>query len=246
MKTKIEMRFVYCDDYWLKIHVRYGLELSKKFCCFYSNNLQELLLKDAGIKPSFKIGLATSFFDGTNAYAESGEVSRIYTAVTIQPMFWSHFQFCWRSKSGAIVKTTDEDFDETDLECWLENLKPLEIWQELSKEELNYPFKVKNLPYSVKVLGYNVHMGLAIKVKNPENAQSIVNALYKLVDEHNEKSNFNNRKYGVVHDRHADVLEDEKLINLRIDLGSAGAAILKKIQKELAKFPDVEELVFDY
>lgn len=246
MNPKIEMRFVYCDESWLDRHARYGLKLSEKFCCYYSKNVQELLLKDAGIKPSFKVGLAISFYDGTNTYAVSGEISRIYTAVTIQPKFWSHFQFCWRSKTGGIVKTTDEDFDETDLECWLEDLKPAEIWQELSKEELNYPFKVKNLPFPVKVLGFNVHMGFTIKLKHLENAEKINTALFKIVDVHNEKSDFNNRKDGVIHNRYADVLESEKLIIFRIDLGSAGLGILKKLQKGLAKFGEVEELIVDY
>ena len=239
----MELRFFHCTQEIRKVWNRYDVYFSEKFCNYFSNNIERIIYLEAGLKPSFKVSL--SIFRPTHNLPmyQPGPVSKINTAISILPDFIDDISFCWRSKSGKMVHSYDEDFDEDDLECWIEGLKPKLYWDELSKVSTGHPLKMKNLPYELVVYGIGMHMGLAISLASSEKAVNIIQQLTDEVSKHNQKSEAVERANGVVHNCYAEQNENE--IILRIDVGSAGVMFIKKLLRVLAKFPEVKKVTVD-
>lgn len=137
---------------------RFGVYLSSQFCNYFSDNFERIFIKSTGIKPSTKVTLAGFKQHNECPMYEPGPISRLNVVVWIMPESYFNISFCWQSKSGKMVKTTDEVFDETDLECWLEGVDPVTLWKAVATEQKDHPFLIKNLPYSLKVLGFGTEM----------------------------------------------------------------------------------------
>ena len=240
----MESRFWYCTDSFRLMWNRWGLFLSEKFCNYFADNVQEILFKEAGLKPSRKVSLSVFPPDNNLPMYEPGPVSRINTAISILPYFTGNISFCWRSKSGVIVHSYDENFDETELECWIEGIDAKSYWEELTKVSINHPLKMKNLPYDFVVDGIGTHLGLYITVQDRSKAQEIINQLAEEVEKHNRKSEANDRADGVVHNCKGEI--KDKNIVFRIDVGSAGVIFIKKLLRRLAKYPDVTKVNVDF
>jgi hypothetical protein len=239
----MEMRFWYCTDNFRGMWGEHGIYFSKKFCFFFSDKIQELLLREAGLKPSYKVGLSVFKPQNDLPMYEIGPISKINTAISILPEFYGDISFCWRSKSGTIVHTSDEEFEEGDLECWIEGLQPKLYWDEVNKVRNDHPLKIKNLPYELVVKGLGVHMGLTIELTDSGNGNAIISQLGEEVEKHNQKSETKSRKDGVVHNCYGHI-EDNTII-FRIDVGSAGVIIIKKLLRLLAKYPEVIKVTLD-
>jgi len=130
---------------------------SPKFCHFFSEKFEELFVSTTGIKPSRKIGILMPNRDDSRQLYEPGLVSRLNPVLWIMPDYFDDISFCWQSKTGNMVKPTDEEFDLSDLECWLEGLKPVEYWKQVATEKNIHPFKISNLPFELKVFGFGVN-----------------------------------------------------------------------------------------
>jgi hypothetical protein len=217
--------------------------LSLKFCNWISTHFTELMQKEAGLTPSSKVNLAWGNYLHKVPMYEAGTISKLNVELIILPMwFRDAISFCWRSKSGKIVHTYDEDFDEADLECWMEGLKPQLYLEQVSKVSTDHPMKVKDLPYEFVVYGFGTHMQLAITLSN-EDSSPVAEALSAEIEKHNEKSEAKGRAMGVIHNHYFEK-EGNQLV-LRIDIGSAGVAFIKKLLNKLATFPQVKKVVAD-
>jgi hypothetical protein len=239
----MEMRFWYCTESFRVMWNRYGVFFSEKFCNYFSDNVQDICFREAGLKPSYKVGLSAGRPHHDLPMYEPGPVSKINTAISILPMFNDSISFCWRSKSGKIVHSYDEDFDETDLECWIEGLKPALYLEALTTVSTDHPLKLKNLPYELSVLGFGTHMGLTIELADAGKAAGLIKQLGNEVQKHNQNSEAKNRASGVVHNYSAEIKENDILF--RIDVGSAGVVFIKKLLRLLAKYPDVKKVTVD-
>ena len=237
------MRFFYCTPEIRIIWNKHNVYFSEKFCNYFSDKIKEIFEREAGIKPSYKIGLSITKPFNVDKMYEVGEVSRINTALTILPEYDGNISFCWKSRSGKIIKTTDEDFDETDLECWIEGLKPKEYWDYIGGEKDDHPFKIKNLPFELKVYEFGVHMGISILTTDNKTHQAIKNKLADVIEEYNNKSEKSNGSLGFVHNSSA--TSENNMLLFRIDVGSAGVLIIKKLLKTLGKFEEVKKVVLD-
>lgn len=237
------MRFFYCTEGMRCIWNKYGVYFSEKFCSFFSDNVKDILYREAGLRPSFKVSLSVFRPRHDLPMYEPGAISRINTAISILPYYTDAISFCWRSKSGAIVYTFDEVFDETSLECWIEGLKPAEYLKQLTTVSTDHPLKLKNLPYQLDVYGIGMHMGLAIELSDAANAAGIIRALGDEVEKHNRKSEAKGRANGVVHNCHGEA--EGNGINFRIDVGSAGVPFIRKLLRLLAKYPTVQKVIVD-
>lgn len=235
--------FFYCNETGRVIFEKYGLFFSIKFCEFFSKHFELLFFRETGIKPSTKVTIGGFKQDNDIPMYQPGAISKLNLVLWIMPNFLDNLNFCWKSKSGEIVKTTDEEFDENDLECWIENLKPDLYWKEVATEKKYFPFQVNDLPFKLKVFGFGVNMGLVIQLSKNIRIEEIIQKLYDTVENHNLKSENQGRKYGVVHNCEGIVEND--MINFRIDVGSAGVVFIKKLLKELAHFEEVSEVVVD-
>lgn len=220
----------------------YGVYFSEKFCCFFADNVDEIMKREAGLAPSTKVSLSMLRPTHDLPMYESGNVSVIRTAISILPEFIDNINFCWRSKTGKIIATTDEDFDTQDLECWIEGLKPALYWEQVSSTVQNHPFQ-KDLPFQLIVRNFGTQMKLTIEVSDTSVSEAITESLYRLIEQHNEKSEAQDRKNGVIHNYTAH--NENNNIILSIDLGSAGISFIKKILKKLTEFTTVQQVDLD-
>jgi hypothetical protein len=239
----MEMRFWYCTDSFRVMWNKYGVYFSEKFCHYFSQKIQEILYQEAGLKPSYKVGLSVFRPHHDLPMYEPGPVSKINTAISILPMFNDSISFCWRSKSGKIVHSYDEDFDEDDLECWIEGLKPALYLEALTTVNIDHPLKLKDLPYELTVYGIGMHMGLTIELEDPGKAAEIIEQLGDEVERHNQKSEAKGRANGVVHNCSGHI--ENNTVIFRIDVGSAGVVFIKKLLRLLAKYPEVKKVTAD-
>jgi len=230
------MRFFYCTDEMRSFWNEYGIYFSKKFCEYFSNNVKEILYREAGLKPSTKVSLSTfKPYDLAGPMYEQGPISKIHTALSILPEFTDPIDFCWKSRSGKIIRTDDEDFDEGDLECWIEGLKPSLYWEEVHEAAIDHPFKIKNLSYRLIVNGVGTPMTLHIELTDTVAAQEIIDTLYGEVESYNRKSEEKRRANGVVHNCNGGLVPTG--IEFTIDIGSAGISFVKTILKKLNEYP---------
>jgi hypothetical protein len=239
----MELRFWHCNEDFRKIWNRYGVYFSESFCNFFADQIQEIIYRQAGLKPSFKVGLSLEKQQNDQSMYEPGVISKINTVISILPDFTDNISFCWQSKSGKIIKPTDENFDEEDLVCWIEGLKPEVYFQQLNSVSTDHPLKLKNLPYTLIVKGFGMHMGLEITLTDISLGEMIIHQLSEVAQKHNDVSEAKGRVNGVVH--HCEGAVVEGMVRFRIDVGSAGVVFIRKLLKTLAKYPEVKEVVVD-
>lgn len=220
----------------------YGVYFSEKFCCFFADNVDAIMKREAGLAPSTKVSLSMLRPTHDLPMYEKGEVSVIRTAISILPEFIDNIEFCWRSKTGKIIATTDEDFDSEDLECWIEGLKPALYWAQVSSTIHNHPFQ-KDLPFELIVRNFGTLMKLTIDVSTINATEAISESLHRLITQHNEKSEAQDRKNGVIHNHNSHT--EGNTIILNIDLGSAGVPFIKKLLKKLSEFTEVQHVELD-
>lgn len=237
-------KFYYCENEYLRdFWKRWDVFFSPAFCRFFSENFEDAFFKATAIKPSQKVSLSGGKQQNDLPMYEPGSISKLNLLLWILPEYEDNISFCWKSKTGKIVKTTDEDFDENDLEYWIEGLKPAEYWKQIATEKKSHPFEIKNLPFKLTVFEWGTDMGLTIKLTGDANHISLQNAISTAIELYNKKSEENFRKDGLVHNYHFET--DAEVFLLRIDTGSAGINIIKKILKELAKLNGVNEVIID-
>ena len=146
----MENHFFYCTDSTKKIWNQNYVFFNQKFCVFLADVFEKIFVKETNIKPSSKVTIGNFKQNNERPMYEVGVVSKFNLVLWILPEFYDNISFCWKSKSGKIVYTYDEDFDENNLECWIENLKPALYWKEVATVKKNHPFDIKGLPYSIK------------------------------------------------------------------------------------------------
>ena len=171
------------------------------------------------------------------------KVSKLNIAISILPDFIDNIVFCWEAKDGTIVKTSDEQFDEENLVCWIEGLKPKLYWDKAYTKKIDHPFLIPNLPYDLDVLDYGTLMSFTIETNEISNATTIINSVTNLIDSHNDISLSKERKNGIIHNYYHEITNTS--IIFRIDLGSAGIIIIKKILKQLSKYSNIKKVILD-
>jgi hypothetical protein len=240
----MKARFYYCHDEWLRNGFsRYGLFFSEAFCHFFSEKMEQLFFTSTGLKPSSKVTLAGYKQPNDLPIYQSGLVSKLNLVLWIMPEYNDNISFCWQSKSGKIIKPTDENFDESDLTCWIEGLNPDVYFQQLNSVSTDHPLKLNNLPYTLIVKGFGMHMGLEITLTDISLGEMIIHQLSEVAQKHNDVSEAKGRVNGVVH--HCEGAVVEGMVRFRIDVGSAGVVFIRKLLKTLAKYPEVKEVVVD-
>lgn len=237
------VRFKTCTEPARSIWNSEGVFFSKKFCEYFSDNFENIFVKGTGIKPSYKVTLAGFKQRNERPMYEEGEVSRLNVVIWVMPSTYFNISFCWQSKSEKIVHTTDEDFNEEDLDCWLEGVDPVALWKAVATEQKEHPFHIKELPYDLKVLGFGTEMTVIIDTRDDSGIDNIAEQLSSAIYEYNDKSEQKDRKDGLVHNHRTNVADNK--IELRIDTGSAGVLIIKKLLKILAKQTNVKEVILD-
>ncbi len=237
-------RFYYCDNYWsINFFQQEGVFFSQKFCNFFANQFEEIFVRETGIKPSSKVGITVPNRDDSPKLYEHGFISKLNPVLWIMPDYYDDINFCWKSKTGKIIKPTDEDFDEEDLECWIEGLKPNEYWKQVATEKKDRPFKIGKIPFQLKVFGFGTDTILRIYLKDKIEFDLIKAKIIENIKEYNEISEKKFRNKGVVHNVKFD--SEERVLTVVIDTGSSGIEIIKTTLKALTKFTSIKKVEVD-
>jgi len=237
--------FINCENEWggTKAFHLEGLVFSKVFCKYFSQNFTTVFSDFTGLQPSSKVTLAGYKQRNEIPIYQPGIVSRLNLVLWIMPEYNDDISFCWRSKTEKIIKPTDENFDEEDLECWIEGLKPNEYWKQVATEKKDHPFKIGKIPFQLKVFGFGTDTILRIYLKDKIEFDSIKAKIGETIKEYNEISEKKFRNKGVVHNVKFD--SEERVLTVVIDTGSAGIEIIKTTLKALNKFTSIEKVEVD-
>ncbi len=240
----MKAKFYYCDNEWSRnFFQQEGVFFSLKFCEYFSNYFENIFYKKTGLKPSSKVTIAGYKQPNNSPFYQSDSVSKLNLILWIMPEYNDNISFCWKSKTGKIIKPTDENFDEADLECWIEGLKPTEYWKEVATEKKDHPFKIGKIPYKLKMFGFGTDTVLRIYPNDKIEFDLFKAKISETINEYNEASEKNNRDKGVVHNVKFE--KENELLNVFIDTGSAGIEIIKKILKALTKFKSINRIEVD-
>lgn len=240
----MKAKFYYCDNEIVRnFFQRHDVFFSKQFCEFFANNLEAIFFKETGLKPSTKTSLAGAKQQNSIPFYEQGLISKLNLVLWIMPEYKDNISFCWKTKSGIVVNTSDEVFDETDMECWIEGLKPTEYWKEVATEKKDHPFKVGKLPFELKVFGFGINTQFIMELNDNKDKEAIKINISETIENYNIISESKDRKYGVVHN--FQFWDKDHKINVQIDIGSAGIEIIKSLLKCLKKFESIEKVEID-
>lgn len=239
----MEPHFIYCNGEMQKIWNQYGVFFSNKFCKFFSDSLELLFINKTGIKPSHKVTIAGFKQHNDIPMYIKGEISKLNLVLWNMPDFLHNLSFCWKSISGKIVSTDDEAFDAKDMECWLEGLQPALYWQQTATEKRSHPFTLKNLPFPVRVLGFDTYTSLTIQFRDATDTNQISKRIAAAIEKYNTESEGKQRANGVIHNFSSRLFE--KKIEYRIDTGSAGILAINKIVAALKNVNGIEEMIID-
>lgn len=239
----MKARFFYSSEIFMNIWKEYGVVFSQKFCAYFADNVDRIMLIECNLKASSKIGLSLFKQNNDKPMYEPGIISKLNIAISILPEFRDNIRFCWKSKSGKVITIINDEFEINDLECWIEGLKPKLYWEQAYSKKIAHPFLINNLPYELEVYDYGTDMSIFIQLSDIENISSIAEAITNSIENYNKKSSANNRANGVIHNSSYEFIGDT--IHYRIDSGSAGIGFIKVILRLLAKFSTVKKVALD-
>lgn len=218
---------------------------SNHFYGFMGRRFTLLFKQGTGLSPSPQVTTGRIDRDSNLEMYIPGDISRLNFRIGIASTVGYDIAFCWKSKSGKIVRIDDEDFDENDLECWLEGLVPEKYYEDLALyTNKKPPFKIKDLPFELDIKDYGYSMDVFVTFKNQFVPDDISNDLNKAIVVHNELASLENDKKPLqaVHNWKITNLEDGRV---KVYLDAASPEILKKIVKAVANRDDVRKVEMD-
>lgn len=238
-------QFYYCDNEHLRNGFKHlGVYFSEAFCDFFSTKLEQVFFAATGLRPSSKITLAGFKQENDRPFYEVGRVSRLNVVLWIMPDLKSNISFCWQSKSGKIVATTDEKVDVSDLEYWIEGLQPAVYWQKVATEKRHHPFHFAKLPFQLKVIDFGENTRLIFELEDPSVWQVIKSTVSKTVEEYENVALNDYENYGVPHSvKFREVGNGQK--EVQIDTGSAGFRVIKTILEALKSISGIRRITID-
>ncbi len=152
---------------------------------------------------------------------------------------------CWKSKTGRIYETSDEDIDCNDIEFWFEDLDVAKV-HELLHPKQTIPLALKNLNFKLELNNLNTNLELVAFLKSEFSDQivDIANKTCDFVNEYNKVSErSSNEERGFVHYIKFDV--EDSCIKFLIDSGSAGMPFLKQLLRTFSKWNAFEKVIID-
>lgn len=227
----------------------YKETFSKHFFDFMDRKIVSIIKKETGLSPSpqFTFGFG-HLYEATELYSP-GVISVLKLSIGIASVVGHNVSFCWRSKTGNIVRIDQEEFDEDDIECWMEGLTPDQYYADLALyTNKKPPFKMKNLPFDLEIRDYAYTMELMVTIPDGFAFDAMNEEIDNIIVKHNEiaeeyaRDESKDSQLLAVHNWKISKLDGEKL---NIYLDAASPEILKKIVKGLTKYPSVTKVEMD-
>jgi hypothetical protein len=205
-----------------------GLSVSEEFVATADAQLTPLFEKTVGYKVNKHVSISTISKDDTRFVYEKGLVSKLSINI-YNNNNWNFVLLFWQSKSGRIYDTKDTDIDSNDIEFWIEGID-IAMYNRQMYLKAALPFKLKDLSYELTVtrLNFDCTITAIVKPEATNKREAIGKELTDFIDAFNLASEAKGRKEGVVHSSAAKK-EGENILQLEMDIGSAGAAFIKKL-----------------
>ncbi len=154
-------------------------------------------------------------------------------------------KICWKSKTGRIYETFDEDIDCNDIEFWFEDLDVAKV-HELLYPKQTIPLALRNLNYKLELINLNTNLEVVAFLKSEFSDQivDIANKTCDFVNKYNKASErSSNEERGFVHYIKYE-MEDSR-IKFVIDSGSAGLPFLKQLLRTFSRWNVFEKVRID-
>ncbi len=212
-----------------------NLIVSKSFIICADEQLYHYFLKLTGLTSIKKCGISCTMDNVTY-----GAVSSYETSMGIN--FQSQWvKVCWKSKSGKIYQLHD-DVNCHDIEFWLENVNVPLLYKQLYGPT-TLPFKLPAMHFSLVIGSISISLEIIIRLKEgfEKHLTIMEKEVSAFINQFNNQSEKKNRKDGVVHNWKTIVRQNS--IHVDMDLGSAGAAFLKKLLKWLNGIEQIEKVI---
>jgi hypothetical protein len=205
-----------------------GLVVSEAFISCADSQLTSYFEKTVGYKVNNQVSVTMVDKGSEQFIYEKGENSRLPIQI-YNNHNWNPVVILWHSYSGRIYDTSDTDIDCRDIRFRFEGIDAALFQRQMyPKEQL--PFKLKNLSYELIVTRLNIDciITATLKPEAVERSEAIGKELTDLVENFNQASEAKGRKDGVVHSAYATMV-DGNVLELTLNIGSAGAVFFKKL-----------------
>lgn len=212
-----------------------NLIVSRSFIICADEQLYHYFLKLTGLTSIKKCGISCTMYNVTY-----GNVSSYETSMGINHQDqW--VKVCWKSKSGKVYQLHD-DVDCHDIEFWLENVDVPLLYKQLYGPT-TLPFKLPATHFSLVIGSISISLEIIIRLKEgfEKHLTIMEKEVSAFINQFNNQSEKKNRKDGVVHNWKTIVRQNS--IHVDMDLGSAGAAFLKKLLKWLNGIEQIEKVI---
>jgi hypothetical protein len=210
-----------------------NLTVSEEFVATADAQLTPLFEKTVGYKVNKHVSISTIGKDDTRFVYEKGPISKLSINI-YNNHNWNFVLIHWQSKSGRVYDVGDTDIDNNDIEFWIEGID-VAMYNQQMYPKATLPFKLKDLSYELVVTRLNTDCTFTAIVK-PEaanNREVIGKALTDFIESFNLASEAKDRKDGVVHSAKV-TMQGENILLLEMDMGSAGAAFVKKLLNSIS------------
>ncbi|MGN6435548.1 MAG: hypothetical protein ACTHMM_03405 [Agriterribacter sp.] len=149
----------------------------------------------------------------------------------------------WTSKSGRIYDTADEDIPCDDIVFSFDDSFDALLYHKQMHPKVALPFKLKNLPFEVKIERLNIDCVITMTLKDgyTNQAAEAAKKIDKCIDDFNTKAE--KKGEDCVHNWKTEV--ENNVIMCEMDSGYAGVEILKTLFRQLVKINIFSKVVVE-
>ncbi len=230
----MENLIIYTHYFKLEFEHHYKLNFSESFLQCSNTKLSSNFELQTGLKINIQIKL------GTFIYLPLDLVYDLVSSFNCQVIVASNanpIKICWKSKSGAVYKLTDEVTDCNDLEFWIEGLDAA-LYHKQLYPKMNLPFKFKDLPFELDILRLYIECVIVIEhyEPTPENIKDKYVVIDQLISKGIEKG------YGGGYIHNFKSTWEATTLTYTIDVGSVGIVFIKKIIQKLKEIEGIKKV----
>lgn len=205
-----------------------GLNVSEAFISCADLQLTSYFEKAVGYKVNNQVSVTLVDKESQQFIYEKGAISRLSIQI-YNNHNWNPVVIYWHSQSGKIYDTSDTEIDCNDIQFGIEGIDAV-IYQRQMFPKDALPFKLKKLGYELIIVRINIDciINASLQPEAIQRRNEIGEEIIGFVESYNQESESKGRIDGVVHSVFPTFVQED-IINLKFDIGTAGAIFFKKL-----------------
>jgi hypothetical protein len=216
---------------------RHGTEsISDAFIRLISGVLSRDFEDKTGINPLKAKG---KVFLSTNdnfqiPYIEEIPISELQAGIGIHH-YGSKATIKWSSKSGKIIRPSDLEIDETDVEMWFDDLDVAQILRDYASMHRKPDIDVSPYRYEIVFDSFfweGLYFVVTLETVEALQKENVIHLLDKFVKDWNEKSESRGRSKGLIHNSGCEKITETGFVYY-FDMGSASFDALRQLLQTL-------------